>query len=310
MKNKTTILLLTLFLFGGLSAQSKHEFSANIGTGLSGLNSKLIVGEHNLKFGGFFGAGYRYFFSSKMGLTTGIEFGFLNSKSNLTSFNDRYMTRDMEGTEFEFRTTLSDHLEQQRVVMLQIPVMGTYKTNFKDKKYQFFASAGIKMGLPLTALYSTTVTMINSGYFAFEDYEYTRETDVGFGTFSGRILNGKLDLGLSFMASTEFGVKWILNNRMPIYTGIYFDYGLNNIATGASVSTGSTPTSPIVLYNSNNPTQKIVNSVINSHQGQRHIAEKVSPLSVGITVRVTINKKQLTSLQKFLKKTDTRNKEN
>ncbi|MDR2926989.1 MAG: OmpA family protein [Cytophagaceae bacterium] len=255
----------------------RHEFSIYGGGGLSTLLYKVTAGDHKNGLGGHFGLGYHFFFNPKWGLGTGVEAAFYNARF-LDDINIRYMTIDPEDTEFEFRSTVNGYDEKQRAVMLQIPLMVQYQTG---KRHQFFAAAGAKLGLRLNDKYTSTNNYVqNSGYYAYENYEYTEQTFRGFGRFDGRKGSGGFDFGTAVLASAEAGIKWWLNDSWALYTGAYLDYGLNNIKPDYDAN-------PFVQYNADNPSDFAVNSVITSGTAA---SKGINPLAAGIKLRLVFGK--------------------
>ena len=275
------IIFATVFslLASGIFAQhTRHEFSVVAGGGLSALNYELSEGNRTLGLGGRAGVGYGYFWSPSWGLRSGLEVGLFNSRADMSNFHDRFPAVDIDGTAFEFRTTLSNHRECQRVLMLQIPLMLQFQTRGQN---QFYAAAGGRVGFPLSARYRASATVVNSGFYAQENYEYTNRPFAGFGRFENQTSEGLLNLRTAFFASAELGMKWRLNSRMSLYTGIFADYGLNNIN-----STGVVAQNPLIAYNADNPAAFPPNSVFNSQRNHRALTDKITPLSAGITVRL------------------------
>ena len=290
MKKITVISILSLLVSGGLFAQHDHEFSVYSGGGLSALKYKVTLGDQNLGFGGHLGLGYHFFFSPNWGLGTGAELGFYNTKFNLDNLMIRYMTTDMQNVSFEFRSTANNYQEKQHAMMLQIPLMLQYQTNKPDKR-QFFAAAGAKAGIPLKGKYRATADLVNSGYYAHENALYDTQEFMGFGKFAGRKDNGVLDFKTAFFLSAEAGIKWMLNDKWSLYTGVYVDYGLNNI-----VETGHAPSLPaIVAYNRTNPTDFSINSIVKSQYTQSNnvpqtFTDKITPIAAGIKLRLAFGK--------------------
>ncbi len=273
----TTILFCTL-----LNAQNRHEISLYGGGGLSTLNYKVSAGEQQPDFGGKAGLGWHVFFNPHWGLGTGAELAFYNAKYSLNSLTTRSMATDGAET-FEFRNAIDNYSETQNAMMLQIPLMLQFQTG---KTHQFFATAGAKVGFPLSATYeSSTETIRNSGYYSYEDYEYTTQDFRGFGTFTGKEASGDIDFKTAVFASAEIGMKWKLAERLYLYTGVYLDYGLNNIYKEAN------PAQPFVEYNNDSPRDFAVNSIMKSEYTQNDVSQsftsKVTPVAAGLTLRLS-----------------------
>jgi outer membrane protein OmpA-like peptidoglycan-associated protein len=268
-----------------LQAQYKHEFSLYGGGGLSTLKYDITTGEQKNGLGGTAGLGYTFFFSPKWGLETGAGLSFYNAKYNLNNLSTKHMTTDMDGAAFEFRSTVSNYEEKQKAMMVQIPLMLQFQTG---NKHQFYAALGGKVAIPVNGTYNSSgATIQNSGYYAAEDYEYTTQEFMGFGSFTGKDGDGDLRFKTAFLASAEAGVKWKLKDGLSLYTGAYLDYGLNNIYKGEN-------NSQFVAYNTANPKDLTVNSVMNSQYTQNGTAhpftDKVLPMAVGLKVRLAFGK--------------------
>ena len=284
-----------VFLLGmdnGLSAQKKqqlpgqkqyssrrqqHELLLYGGGGLTSLKYNVNIGKQINGFSGHAGFGYGFFFSREWGLRTGIEFSLYRASFTLDNTSLNYMAIDIENSPFEFRCKMDNYKEKQYLIMLQIPIMLQFQ---KGTRHQFYAAAGGKLGIPLSVKYNSSKTTIyNSGYYDWEDYEYTTQQFMGFGKFSGR--EDKLNFKtIAILVSAETGVKWTMGEGYKLYTGIYVDYGLNNM-----VNQPATPL-PFLDYNAAHPADFTVNSIVESQYAQndefKTFTNKIVPLAVGV----------------------------
>ena len=281
MKTILSVVIGLLFC-AAINAQYKNEFSLYGGGGMSTLNYNVTAGKQNNGFGGAFGLSYRFFFSEKIGLGTGAELAFYNAKYTLDNLSQQYMTTDLEGTDFEFRSVMTNYKETQQALMLQIPLMLQFQTG---NKHQFYAALGGKAGIPLSGKSeSSSASIVNSGYYAEENYEYTTKEFMGFGTFTGRSANYSLNFQTAFFASAEAGVKWKLKNKLALYTGVYLDYGLNNFYKENSTA------QQFVTYNTASPRDFTENSILTSQYTQngnsQSFTDKIAPLAVGIKINL------------------------
>ena len=284
---KQIIILTTISLFWGtVNAQYDHELSVWGGGGLSTLKYKTTIGKQELGLGGHFGFGYHYFFSPKWGVGTGFELGLYNSKFICNDLKIRYQATDIEGNMFEFRSDVNSIKEKQNAMFLQIPLMLQYQNRANEQR-QFFAAAGAKFGIPLSGKYKTTSTLTNEGWYEYEQSLYDTQEFVGFGKFAGKKISSDFDLKTAVLVSVEAGIKWRLKEHWFLYTGAYFDYGLNNILK-----------TPVVLpstveYNAANPADFKMNSILQSQYTQNsalNFTEKINPLAAGLKVRLAFGK--------------------
>ncbi|MCL2131685.1 MAG: outer membrane beta-barrel protein [Lentimicrobiaceae bacterium] len=257
--------------------EKRQEILLYFGGGLSPLQYSATTGKQSGGLGGQMGFNCNVFLSRKFSLKTGVEFSTYSSSFSLEKSSIRFMTTDIENTLFEFRSTMENYKEKQYIIMLQVPFMVQFQSG---RKHQFYAALGGKIGLPLIVKYNNSSTSIqNTGYYAEEDYEYTTQQFMGFGKFPGS--SGDLKFKIAFFGSAEIGGKWIMRDGYKLYTGVYVDYGLNNIA---NQQVGV----PFVEYNMKNPSDFVIHSIFESQYSQgnemRAFTNKIVPLAAGIRV--------------------------
>jgi len=291
MKRQFTTIILLLLVSGRLFAQHQHELSVWSGGGLSTLAYKVTAGDQKHGFGGHFGLGYHFFFSPKWGLGTGVEVALYNARFNIDNLSIRYPAIDMQGINFEFLSTVNSYKEKQRATFLQIPLMLQFQTDNSGTNRQFFMAAGGKYGISMNGKYRNTASLSNAGYYEYENSLYDTQEFMGFGNFSGRKDKGALDFINTFFLSAEAGIKWKLNESWSLYTGVYLDYGLNNIVKEKNIATRPY----LVAYNRINPTAFGVNSIVESHHTQgsgtvQAFTEKITPVAAGIKLRLAFGK--------------------
>ena len=282
--------VLAFFFVNTVEAQYKHEFSVHGAGGLATLQYNVNNGVRHNSFGGNMGLSYTFFIKHGIGINTGVEIAMYNSKFKLDSLYLFYTTNDYEGAEFEFRSAITDLKEKQTVMMLQIPLMLQFQT--QGEKMWFF-SVGGKIGLPVNGSYKTVATLKNSGYYEFENYEYTTQRFMGFGLFKDYKSNGILDFNHAFFIAAEIGRKRRLNdNGLLLYTGLYIDYGLTN--TGFKKSNNSNTEMPLFTKDLQ------INSAFNAD----FIPDAITPIAAGIKLKLsygTVETKQM----KYKKKNTT-----
>jgi len=264
------ILSIFLVLLIGANAFAS-EFSVYGGNGLSTLMYNAKEGNKSQGLGGLFGFGYTYFFTPNLGFASGLEMAFYNAKYEFKKIAQQpYMFIDYEGHEMEFRSTVDGYREEQILVLLQIPLMLQYR---QGKNHQFYVMTGTKIGIPLSGknkIYADSVK--NSAYSKFEDYEYTAQKFMGFGTFIRQKSEKNLPLQTAVLLSAETGIKWKLSERFRLYTGIYFDYGLNPVTKRGPSS------DRVIEYKSQEQTFDFNNLV-----------DETTPLAVGLKLMLSFD---------------------
>ena len=215
-----------------------HEFSAYTGLGLSSLRYQLSQGNRSGGFGGDFGVGYTWYrtnvritgtgkiFNERWGIFTGLGLGLYNAKANLD--HEKKVVKDLkdsEGDIFDLTTTLSKYKETQKATYLNIPVMAQFQLE------RYYVLGGFKFGIPLGGKYvSKDATLSNVAYYPDYENDLKSPRTQGLGSFNHKDSDGKLKFGVSLMLALEGGVHWRINRNFSLYSGVYFDVGLNNSA--------------------------------------------------------------------------------
>jgi outer membrane protein OmpA-like peptidoglycan-associated protein len=283
-KNTFIISLLCLLICAQTDAQSKgykakkkkvplnHEISFYGAGGLSNLSYKPATGVRTNGLGGDVGLGYSYFVTPQWGIGTGAGIAIFNASTKLDGFE--YVISGLNDGEddFDLYTSFTKWTEKQRIMMLTVPLTVTYRKDWKDK--QWYVGAGVKVGLPVSAN-----SNVNNGevtkhaYYPQYDNWATTQQFMGFGDYSGVSVKNKLNLKPAFFASIDAGLQWKLKENLLLYTGLYFDYGLNSI---------SNPKEPFLTWNLNSPQDFQPNSLLNTEGS----SDKASPIAAGVKLRV------------------------
>lgn len=272
----------------GIQAQLKHEVSVYGGGGLSALDYKLHNinrDEVQLRPGGMAGIGYTLFLTEQWGITTGAEFTTYKSKAKLYSVMDSHRLVDDDNDAFDLVMQQKGHTEKQEATYVNIPLMVQFQQN---EGTGFYAALGGKIGIPVKEKYKYSYNSLETKAFYpdmnvwYDDLEYR-----GIGQFAGGNGESDLDLKVSFMLSAETGMKWSLNNKMALYTGVYADYGLNDIVNGDKKEN-------FLLYDNDNPTDFKNSSIFNSkysyyRDNDRSLVGKVKPLAIGLKIRLSFS---------------------
>lgn len=215
-----------------------HEFSAYSSFGLSSFRYKLSQGNRSGGIGGDFGVGYTWYrtnvrvtgtgrvFNERWGIYTGLGVGLYGAKSKFPNGSEVVKdTKDSENDNIQLHSKLSDYKEKQRLTSLNIPVMAQFQIQ------DYYAMAGLKLGIPLGGKYKTkkNATITNEAYYPEYENWLTTQKFAGYGVFDHQS-DGDLKFGVSVMLTMEGGMNWRLDRHFSLYTGLYFDVGLNNAA--------------------------------------------------------------------------------
>lgn len=238
----------------------KHEFSLYGKGGLSTLlysidkDDRDRSGSVKKGLGGTVGLGYVYFFNPNWGIQTGVELAIYNSTANFAdSLRMKYTVLDSPEDFYKqyFSSAFSKHVEAQRSMYLQIPIMVQYQTN---GRHRFYAAAGVKAAISLGAkydisaevdnmLYSESIWETDDGYSGWTSEEFyigngednPEEDYYKEAYFVGYKLpyekSGKSSLNFNLLGSVEAGMKWGLSTNWSLYTGLYADLGILSAKT-------------------------------------------------------------------------------
>ena len=259
-------LIAILFALSALqvSAKTPYEFSVHAAGGYSFFSHRLlnnntfVIGSvendynpppvglyavHNVSSSGSagdLGFGFTGFVTPYVGLHVGLGINLNNINVKVDSL--KTYTRgliDDNDMEYDLYTNLFHYKEKRQTFSLSIPFMLQFQTvesvsawgsRGSDFQHGFYAKAGIKLNILLSNTYESEVaTLYNAAYYPEADNWQATQTFAGLGTFKGKTAKG--DFGfVQTMFACEAGMKWRVASDMFIYTGAYFDYGLNDPA--------------------------------------------------------------------------------
>ena len=256
-----------------------HEFSAYSGFGLSSFRYKLSQGNRSGGFGGDFGVGYTWYrtnvrvtgtgkvFNERWGIFTGLGLGLYNAKAKFSAETVEQETRDSESDPILLNSTLSGYKEKQRLTSLNIPVMAQFQIE------RYYVMTGFKFGIPVGSKYkSKNATLTNKAYYPEYENWLEEPRPQGLGSFQ-KASDGKLKFGMSVMLTLEGGVNWRLDRHFSLYSGMYFDVGLNNAAKNKKQS--------FVNY-----TTSAGKADVSTNSMMAAFTEKANMMAVGVKVRL------------------------
>lgn len=251
-----------------------HEISFWSAGGVSSLQSRPVSGKTAKRFGAAFGLGYTYFLNRNWGLSSGLEYAFYQAKTGIDGFADTYKTVDIYNNPVFYTTLVDPYSEKQFAGFFNIPLSVVYQAG---GNHLFFASAGLKFGLPVSGKYSGSDAVLTaSGYYPDYDQREIWQNNLGYGRFYLSENKGKLDLGVSVMGTLETGVKWNTGAGTSLSTGIFMDFGFNNILK----SDYSEKT--LVEYNRNVPGHPVMNTAC-------VLTKRAVPLLFGLKVKMAFS---------------------
>ncbi|HEU0125545.1 OmpA family protein [Flavobacterium sp.] len=272
MKIKITIALLVVLKV----TTNAQELSVKINGGPSGILYDSSIGNGKLKFGGGIGIGYTYFFSDHWGISTGIDVTYNQNSFKLNDGNtiNTYEIDDQTSA-FEYRVTPSKYKEEQHFIAAAIPLLMQYRTAFISNAQWYFAFGG-KMLFPGKQTVKASADQLQlSGYYPDLQLLIDDLPAHGFGQVTNWKDETKTSLDPTFLLSLETGLSFKIKEKTQLYTGIYVDYGLTNLAK-------ETPDLNIVAYDPNG----IANTQANGTIGNKRIVQDTRYLAAGVQLKL------------------------
>jgi hypothetical protein len=265
----------------------KNEISVFAGGGYSAIKYDLNTGNYNLGYGGSLGLGYTFFFNDFWGIGTGAEIGYYNAKASISSFKDEYPSNDGQD-DFNFKYEINGYSETQNLLSVNIPLMLQFQFPlFFDDHLCYFALGG-RVGFPFKSTYNSSATSYKtSGVYSKygSDVELEEPASEGFGVYSNRKHESDLKFQTMYLLSAEVGMKWKTSDHFSLYTGVYLDYGLNDIMPDRKQEY-------FLKYSPDTPTAYPNESVLNSRFTQsdnkitNSFTNRTIPMALGLKIRL------------------------
>ena len=234
-----------LFALSALSVSAQrpqkpqNEFSIYGGGGPAFFSfQKPVSGASSMGYGADAGVGFTGFLSPNWGLHVGVGLGVFNVKNQVNQLP--FITpgqTDCEGYLYDLYTTLNDYKETHKAVFLSVPLMVQFQTKMgqtshwkRYKRVGYYAMAGAKAQILFNYKYTSEIDSLhNMAYYPDFDNKIDNQPALGLGTFDGNSVSEKMDFGVLAMLAFETGAKWHISKDLFLYTGVYFDYGLNDL---------------------------------------------------------------------------------
>jgi hypothetical protein len=243
LNHKIVTLFLILFTFINslqlFAQKSPSELSIYGGGGLSLFCYKAPMSKTtSLGYNWDIGVGFTTFMSEQWGFHLGLGVGQFNINNRVGDLDNPEIPRliDSDGHPYDLYSTLSGYKETHKLLFMELPLMFQFQTRIKNagvwkksQKQSFYAMAGVKLLLLFKRDYEAQVTTLyNKAYYPEVDNWAATQTFVGLGKFPGNNTDSKFGVGAIFAVTLETGIKWRLLPNLNLYTGVFWDCGLND----------------------------------------------------------------------------------
>jgi len=234
-----------------------QEFNFWLNGGWQGLTCSIKNGRTNLLAGGAFGLGWTIPLSHRWSIISGVTGGSYGDRVTMNDGVYNYNQVDITGSAFQYSIGTTGYKETQHFFSFGgIPIMLQYHTT--GSRSQWYFNGGGKLLLPFNAhVQSSSGQLQLSGYYPDFNVNVSNLAQYGFGTVDN--WRGSTTYGLKTALSwnMETGICLMLSHRTKLYTGVYFEYGLDNIKNGNGPA-------PLVPYSPNGFTGMHAGSVLNT----------------------------------------------
>jgi hypothetical protein len=279
---KYIIVALALYMYHPctVQAQSQYDSELNIslGAGSSALKYQMEQGKSKSGTGWELGVSYAHFFSRTIGVSLGLEAEMFGSSIDMKNIAYEQQIQPPPGLSgfFLLQADYNTFKEKQTAVMLQIPVMLQFQFPVSKKAF-FFLGTGIKAGIPVSSKWNQTAQLTTTGYSEYTGQQYVNIPNHGFSTSSDVNASGKLELKSPVMLALEGGLKFGMGEGKHLYTGVFLDYGLNDIYK-MSANTA------LLEYNNDSPANYNYKSILTT--SQYSAPGGIKPFAVGIKIKI------------------------
>ncbi|GHU93729.1 hypothetical protein FACS1894156_0990 [Bacteroidia bacterium] len=293
-------LSLLLFIFSVFSARAQHEILVYGLGGVSDLRYTPALSDvkKSVGFGGGLGLGYAYSLSPRWKIITGAEYVLFSSTTRAGNLSGTYTMSDPTAgsiADYLFEYQHLGYEGTQYATYLQIPLMLSISTVHRDayncgcneivpkgnQTGRWYMAAGVKAGIAHIARNKMLIRHIQTRG-TFDEYEtFENMPDHGFQTIEKYTDQSTMNLGLNLALALEMGARFTLNKTTHLYTSLFADYGLFNIAA-ANKNSGQIKQ----LDNFHNETLNTFLTAINN-------VDKLNLIGFGVKVKIgfELNKK-------------------
>ncbi len=219
-------IVLFIFMVGFAQQPAGHYFYLNGGGGMHNISYPLTQGKYENGNGFTINAGYGYFFHRNWGFSSGLGVKSMKAEASLDNFMLGLPSVDSEGVDYEFRNYFSNWKEQQKTMLIDIPV--AFQNRLFWKKFTLQTSVGLMASFPTNSEFKVKDGSITTtGYYSQWNVELKNMPQHGFTTLTSHP-QGDISLKTAFSAFGELGVLYSLTETFSLYAGGYYHQGLNN----------------------------------------------------------------------------------
>jgi len=268
MKKQLILFISLVFTTLSQAQETGNYLHFNIGSGQHKLLYTLKDGTQQSQNGYTANLAFSHFFTPTIGIQTGIGVQTFSTLSTL-NLTEGTPAIDSDGDVYVYKSNFKNWQESQQVLFVDVPLTAQFKHKFTDK-IGLLVTAGAKVSFPVNNTYKTTGgEIVTSGYYPQYNIELTDLPQQGFTTIT-QSYKGKYSFKPAYMAIAELGGTYKINEKIDLYVGGYFNYGINNILK---------------------PDTKILYQLEGSYNGELETYQttSVKPVTVGVKLGLYLN---------------------
>ncbi len=268
MKKYFYIVILLFISNYSIAQKNANALSLSFGGGQNSLMYETSNGVTNEVFGWNVSAEFHHYFSSRFGISTGIELQTYSS-SNILNFTEETQGLDAEGNSYLFKTKFNNWIEQQQLINFEIPVTLFYQFSLSEK-FQLQTAIGAKLCLPVSSQYKTIGgEMATSAFYPLWNVELYDLPQYGYDTFTNEF-KGNYQTTIGYIGVAEIGGLYKLTDKINLFGKFYYNYGFNNILESVNQN----------IYS----VSGVYNGILNSNQ-----TEVVKLKALGLRIGLSMN---------------------
>lgn len=187
-------------------------------------------GEGKLSAGATFSARYMHFFrDGNWGIGSGADVSYYSATSCLDGIETSTEFDKFNDENYECSFSYMGWEERQRVFALEIPLGAYFRTDF-SYRLGMVAGLGAKLIMPLHSRFEIEEGSYEiSGYYPADNVEFRDLIHHGFYDNSPRYKDG-ISTKPVFAVYAEYGLNIMFSERLWGYAGVYFNYGITDMA--------------------------------------------------------------------------------
>jgi len=201
-------------------------------TGIINSGSSVFADPQSIKKRSFFASLEAGCFISKyLGFASGLGYSSYMSDLSLNSYSDTLNATDSDNESYERRITGKNILENQKITMLNIPLLINFQYPF-GAKFGVSLQTGVNFSIPVSKKFSSIGTFTYTGYYPTYKVLFS---DVPYEGFQSNVENNVEDEDLKLKSlnpelTITGGAYFFATDKMQLSLGFFYNKLLSNLS--------------------------------------------------------------------------------